>query len=224
MNFDKFLEIYGNKPFIESSTYSLYTSNPDILRVQVNKWKQKRYLLELKKGLYVFSQKYRKYPASRLLIANYLVYPSYISLEYALGFYDLIPEMVSVFTSITTKKTNRFRNEFGLFKYNSIKKSLFFGYEMKNIDNENIFIASPEKAILDYFYINGANIGTNNISGFKDNCFEYFKSLRLQNFNKINTKSLKKYSGEYPKKFKDLTKALLEYIKVSREAFKKTNI
>ena len=104
MNFDKFLEIYGNKPFIESSTYSLYTSNPDILRVQVNKWKQKGYLLKLKKGLYVFSQKYGKYPISGLLIANYLVYPSYVSLECALGFYDLIPEMVSVFTSITTKK------------------------------------------------------------------------------------------------------------------------
>ena len=95
---------------------------------------------------------------------------------------------------------------------------------MKNIDNENIFIASPEKAILDYFYINVTNIGTNNISGLKDSSFEYFKSLRLQNLNKINTKSLKKYSCEYPKKIKDLTKALLEYIKVSREAFKKTDI
>ena len=106
MDFNNFLEIYSDKAFIESSTYSLYTKRPDILRVQVKKWKEKDYLQELKKGLYIFSQKYQRKSVSKLFIANYLVCPSYISLEYALGFYDIIPEIVSTVTSVTLHRAS----------------------------------------------------------------------------------------------------------------------
>jgi len=220
MDFNNFLEIYSDKAFIESSTYSLYTKRPDILRVQVKKWKEKGYLLELKKGLYIFSQKYQRKSVSKLFIANYLVYPSYISLEYALGFYDIIPERVNMVTSITTKKTNRFKNNISLFTYNSVKNSLFFGYEMKIIDNEKIFIAKPEKALLDYIYFNKGKLKTGRKSTDINGSLQFFKSLRLQNISDISISVLRLYQKLYSNRIKILINHLIEYIRIYRKSFK----
>ena len=220
MDFNNFLEIYNEKAFIESSTYSLYTKRPDILRVQVKKWKEKGYLLELKKGLYIFSQKYQRKSVSKLFIANYLVYPSYISLEYALGFYDIISERVSTVTSITTKKTNRFKNNISLFTYNSVKNSLFFGYEMKIIDNEKIFIAKPEKALLDYIYLSKDKLKTDRKGTDINDNFKFFKSLRLQNISDISISALRLYQKFYSNRIKILVNHLIEYIEIYRKSFK----
>ncbi len=217
MNFYRFLEIYNDKPFIESSTYSLYTGRPDILRVQVSKWKEKGYLNELRKGLYIFSPKYLRKPVSKMFIANYLVSPSYISMEYALGFYSLIPEKVNTITSITTKKTNRFKNDIGLFTYNSIKEELFVGYEFINIEDEKIFMAKPEKAIMDYIYINKRKIKPIN----KKKALEFYESIRLQNVYDIKIPTIRSYFKYYPEKMKIIYDSLIEYVMIYKDSYKK---
>lgn len=88
---------------------------------------------------------------SREFIANQLVFPSYISLEYALSYHNLIPERVYQVTSITSKKTTEFENAFGVFTYHNLKPGLFFGY--RGTEDENglqVLIAEKEKALLDY--------------------------------------------------------------------------
>ena len=60
-------------------------------------------ILALKSGLYVSSERYGA-NFSSLQIANLLYGPSYISLEYALAHYGLIPEQVFEITSVTTGK------------------------------------------------------------------------------------------------------------------------
>jgi len=47
-----------------------------------------------------------------LKIANELVSPSYISLETVLSFYSIIPDAVVSYTSVTTKQTKFFKNDF----------------------------------------------------------------------------------------------------------------
>ncbi|MFO7929356.1 MAG: hypothetical protein R6U35_06795 [Candidatus Humimicrobiaceae bacterium] len=217
MKFEKFLEIYKDQPLIDSSTFPLYTKKPQILRVQVKKWKDKGKLLELKKGLYVFTEKYRKYNIPKLFIGNYLIFPSYISLEYALDFYNLIPERVNTVTSVTTKKTNRFKNSFGLFTYNTVKKDLFFGYEIKKTGREQIFFATPEKAIVDFLYINKNRISLQNSS-------QFFNSFRLQNLDILNLSSLEKISKLYTGKTKALIENLLEYISNYNKSFTKLEL
>lgn len=151
MNFDTFLQNFGENAIIDSSSFALLDEKLADIRRQVSGWVKKGYLLQLKKGVYVLSDTYRKIGPSELFIANYLVTPSYLSLEYALGYYDLIPEKVTVYSSLTTKKTQTFTNVLGTFEYRSVKESLFFGFTKLASNNQEFFIALPEKAILDFF-------------------------------------------------------------------------
>ncbi|MDH5400715.1 MAG: hypothetical protein OEX02_21355, partial [Cyclobacteriaceae bacterium] len=76
----------------------------------------------------------------------------YVTLESALAFYNLIPEGVFMTTSVTTRNTARYRTPVGYFEYSHIKPSLFFGYRLVQTNDLTYKIASPEKAILDFFY------------------------------------------------------------------------
>ena len=189
MKFADFVKYYSNTPIIDSSTFS-HLTNPEHLRRQVCQWVLKKYMYPLKKGLYVFSKEYQRIPLSDLFVANFMVTPSYVSLEYAMGRYGLIPEHVSVITSVTTKKTKRFENCLGVFEYRSIGKSLFFGMQKETINNQEIFIASPEKAVTDYFYFNP----------HLKNTFSYFDSIRFQNLEILKIKRLLEYSKKYNKR------------------------
>ena len=47
-------------------------------------------LVRVRKGLYVFGERYRHGPLDRILLANLVYGPSYVSLEYALSYHGLI--------------------------------------------------------------------------------------------------------------------------------------
>ena len=55
------------------------------------------------RGMYTFADRYRRVPVSPAALANALYSPSYVSGLWALGFYGLIPEGVSSYTSVTTR-------------------------------------------------------------------------------------------------------------------------
>ena len=210
MWFNDFIKIYKDSPFIDSSSFSLY-GNPEHLRRQVRDWTKRGYLLPLKKGLYIFSQEYRKLQPSVLFVANFLVVPSYVSLEYVLGENSIIPEKVTVFTSVTTKKTNVFENCLGRFEYRSVKENLFFGFKKRTYWNQKIFTACPEKALLDYFYLN-------------TNCegeFSYFESMRLQNLEILDVDLLNSYKNRYNTRVKTIVKRLIEYTAFLKDNYKR---
>lgn len=108
-------------------------------------------LIRVKKGLYVLGDRYRVEPYSTELLANLIFGPSYISQEYALQHYGLIPERVELVTSMTTKRQKDFQTPVGNFKYSYLNHSRFtVGVDLTPISNKvTIFIASPEKAIAD---------------------------------------------------------------------------
>ena len=112
---------------------------------------EKGIIVRLKKGLYLFGQPYRRRPISREVIANLLYGPSYISLEYALQYYGLIPEAVETLTSVTTGRSRRFRTPVGSFTYRSIPLRAFrTGMDLVQADDGRSFlIATPEKALAD---------------------------------------------------------------------------
>jgi hypothetical protein len=71
--------------------------------------------------------------------------------------------MIATTTSVTTRKTNKFSTPLGDFDYHRIKPEIFgFGYMLENMDanksdsgkSRKIMVATPQKAILDFFYIN----------------------------------------------------------------------
>jgi hypothetical protein len=77
--------------------------------------------------------------------------PSYISFEYALAYYGLIPERVEEVTSVTTGKSKLFMTPAGRFSYTHVSTSYYsFGFGRKQLGDERTFlIAGPEKAVAD---------------------------------------------------------------------------
>jgi hypothetical protein len=110
----------------------------------------RRDLIRIKKGLYVQSGRGIP-PYSREVLANMIYGPSYISYEYALAYYNLIPERVEEVTSATTGKSKSFTTPAGRFSYTHISTNYYgFGFGRKQCGDERTFlIADPEKAVTD---------------------------------------------------------------------------
>jgi predicted transcriptional regulator of viral defense system len=92
---------------------------------------------------------------SDLYLANKLYSPSYISLEFALAYHGVIPEIVYEITSVTTKATRRFEIETlgKVFSYRKIKKAAYTGYNIQKSQGMNFNIADVEKAFVDANYL-----------------------------------------------------------------------
>lgn len=114
----------------------------------LDKFVEEELLTRLKRGLYSL----RTDPPSEWEIANALYRPSYISFDYALAYYNLIPEMVYEVTSATTKPTRLFTTKTLAFGYYTIKTEAFAGYTLKQDEERRFYIAEPEKAMIDYLY------------------------------------------------------------------------
>lgn len=107
--------------------------------------------VRLKQGLYALEQ---RFPTAEE-IANALYKPSYISFEYALAKYGIIPEMVYTVTSATTKPTRAIVAAGLGFDYFKIKRQAFTGYVLvkeETVRSSAVLIAEPEKAVADYLY------------------------------------------------------------------------
>ena len=133
--------------------HQIFAWNPDFERNNITRWVKKGYLVRLRQGYYAFSE-YKEKPDYSLYFANRIYKPSYVSLHSALSFYGIIPESVVQITSVTSLKTTSFMNDFGVYSYNTVKKNLMFGYDLKPMaDNRTIRFATPEKALLDLLYL-----------------------------------------------------------------------
>ena len=150
-----------NKPFITKNDMRLL--GYDIFNYQYDLWQKKGYIIQLKRGLYLFSEYKDKITGFEL--SGSIYGPSYISLESALSHYGLIPEFVPSTTSVSAKNTRQFSNDAGTFYYRHIKPDLFWGYNSMAGQFGKYLLAEPEKAILDYIHL---NIKSDNIEGAID--------------------------------------------------------
>jgi predicted transcriptional regulator of viral defense system len=112
---------------------------------------KRKEIIRVKKGIYVFGENYARRPASREILANMIYGPSYISLDYALHYYGLIPERVEAVTSVTIKRSRRFATPVGLFTYRRISmKAYQIGIDQVTLEGGRSFLmAIPEKALCD---------------------------------------------------------------------------
>lgn len=108
-------------------------------------------LLRVRKGLYAVAPEYRQSPLSLEILANTLYGPSYLSLEYALSWYGMIPERVAELTSICLGRSRTFSTGVGVFSYCSIKRTAYVeGYDLTVIpDGRSFLMATREKALVD---------------------------------------------------------------------------
>jgi predicted transcriptional regulator of viral defense system len=152
---DKKLSKYKTH-IIDYATLKSILVNMDYENVndKINNLKQKGIIKSLKKGFYIHTSLSNENIVSKEIISNNLLdSPSYISLDYALSFYGLIPEAVHDITAVTTKRSKVFKTDIGVFSYKHIKKELFaIGIKTESSKNGNYLVASKEKAICDKIY------------------------------------------------------------------------
>jgi len=164
-------------------------------RRRLNEWQDKGYIKKIIKGYYIFSD-LELNETVLFEIANRIYSPSYISFEMAFSYYHLIPESVYGITSASTRRTYRFKTPLAEFSYSAIKPQLFFGYNLIKYDDKYFKIASIEKAILDYLYINSDVKKENDFEGLRINKDMFFKQVdkkRLYEFlEKFAQKTLAK--------------------------------
>ena len=112
---------------------------------------RKKMLIRVKKGIYVFGETYARGPFSREVLANMIYGPSYVSLDYALHYYALIPERVEAVTSVTCGRSRRFSTPVGLFVYRRIPMEAYqIGMDRVELEGGRSFLmATPEKALAD---------------------------------------------------------------------------
>src|ERR1035437_1753003 len=135
---------------------------------RIAEWQKKGYIKRIANGIFIFAGE----PLDEMhlyYLATRIYEPSYISLESAFAFYGFIPEAVYRITSVCSKKTSQFQQDNIIFTYRSINPRFNFGYILMKWKNVAIKIAEPEKAVIDYFYLNTELKSSEQIEGMRFN-------------------------------------------------------
>jgi predicted transcriptional regulator of viral defense system len=152
-------------------------------------WQRKGYIQKLVNRWYLFSD----IPMDDTLrnrISNLLYRPSYISLESALAYYNLIPEAVFTIQSVSTRKTMTYDTPIGSFHYRTLKPPLFFGYRVDRnsrrlastteVMGGPVLMADPEKTILDYLYLGSHLNSIEDLEGIRLNIHVFNELIRWE--------------------------------------------
>ena len=130
------------------------------------------------------------------LLASSIYGPSYISFDFALSYYGLIPERVSTITCATfnKKKRKQYNTKFGVFTYKDVPSSVYpEEILLKQENNYSYQIATKEKALCDKLY---SLKPLKNLSNLETMLFNDLR-IDIEEFKKINIKKIEKLSNLY---------------------------
>lgn len=147
--------------------------------------------IQIIKGLYETDRSTPGY-----VLAGSIYGPSYLSFEFALSYYGLIPETVYTFTSATfeKKKKKKYVTPFGTFTYRDVPSNVYsYGLKLMNEGDYSYIIASPEKALCDQLY------KTKPVSNYQELQNLLFEDLRIdeQKFRKLNLVDIARFAEKY---------------------------
>lgn len=154
--------------------------------MQLHRWVRAGKVISLRRGLYTLADAYRRASLSPLTLANALYRPSYLSGVWAMSFYGLIPEKAAVLTSVTPRVTRSFRNPFGTFCYSSLKQAFFWGFGSREIQGSAVWMAEPEKALLDFWRLNAGEWTADRL-----------REMRFQGLDGVDMDRLSAYAGRW---------------------------
>lgn len=154
-------------PYIDAQTLLAHLQDYTNPRGHIARLVKKGVLIRLKNGFYLIASRFRRgqeYPYEQ--VANLLFGPSYVSLEWALSFYNFIPERVVVVTSVTTQRNKDFSTPISRFTYRHLSLSRYsVGITRKKVDDQlgGFLIATPEKALIDWIFFSSRNLDENEL-------------------------------------------------------------
>jgi predicted transcriptional regulator of viral defense system len=160
-------------------------------RVTASRYVSNGLLVRVKRNLYVLREVWNTATKEdRFVMANFGQIPSYLSLMTALDYYGVTTQMQrDFFESVAIQRTKTFQVGETVFRYSKISKKLYFGFCKK----DTFFIASPEKALLDAFYLMSFGRYSLDISSIDP--------------AKLNKTEIQKISRQYPPRTQNLLMA-----------------
>ncbi len=105
-------------------------------------------IIHIRRGNWVF-------PDTEPLILPCLLtapFPAYISLQTALYYHGMISQIPNIIYAVSLARTRLYKTPIANVSVHHIQPSFFFGYDEIN-NNGLLKIATPEKALLDIFYL-----------------------------------------------------------------------
>lgn len=156
-------------------------------------------LIRLKNGFYLIADKIRQGSNTHIpyeQVANLLYGPSYVSLEWALSFYGMIPERVHTITSMTLGRNKEYHTPVGDFVYYRLASDSYsIGITQKQTSDfvGGFLMASPEKALADLVFKTCKNLDKHQLKQ------ELLESRRIdpQHFHQLNKDLLVKIAQSY---------------------------
>lgn len=140
-----YVESQNLKPLLET-----YTNPDDFISRMVKSGE----LIRLKNGFFLIAEKIKESPVPFEQIANLLYGPSYISFEWALSYYHLIPEGVFVVTSASAAQSKTFNTPVSTFDYTYLNHQRYaIGIDQQENAAGRFLIATPEKALADLIHL-----------------------------------------------------------------------
>lgn len=165
--------------FSTSELMQIYKDYADT-KGKIRRLVRKGDLIPIVKGLYEDNSK-----VEPSYLAPWISSPSYLSFDYALYIYNIIPEAVYSYTSATFNKGKRktYKNKFGTYVYQDVPKAVYpYGVMAKIDGNYTYHIATCEKAICDKLYT------ISPVKNMKEFRYLLFEDLRIDedNFWQLN--------------------------------------
>jgi len=206
MKFDDIVRIVGELPCFDLALLTqAFDDQREAIRVQLSRWTKQGKVIGLRRGMYALAEPYRRATPNPAVLAGRLYRPSYLSGLWALGHYDLIPERVVRFTSVTPRVPRRFENPFGVFDYRNIKQTCFFGFTSTGVAGQDFFVAEPEKALLDHWHLTEGEW-----------TMERIDEMRYQHVARVDAERL----GRYAQRFQSprLDRAVQRWLRLAADA------
>lgn len=120
------------------------------IKTQLARFSRRKLIYRLKRDLYTFDTA----KIDELALAQVLYQPSYVSLESAIAYYGLIPDVPMSVTSITTTTTKKIKTTLGTYLYSKVSPKLYFGFNVvEGSHGSQFLLAEKEKALLDYMHV-----------------------------------------------------------------------
>lgn len=189
-------------PYVDAQTLLNLLADYKKPRETILRMVKNNELIRLKNGLYLITDKIKQDNTTIIpfeQVANFLYGPSYVSMQWALSFYGMIPERVHTVTSMTLGRNKEYHTPVGDFSYQTLpSKSYSIGITQKKCSDflGEFLIASPEKALADMVFKTCKNLQKDQLK------VELIESKRMdrESFRNLNKQLLEEIADSYQSK------------------------
>lgn len=199
MDFIEVIKNYSGQPLTRQILMDLlqdYRRPYDKISELINQ----KLLVQVKRGVFIPGPQATVPAPEKLLLANHLWGPSYVSSDSALSYWGLIPERVYETLSMTTNLAKTYKTPVGRFRYIRLPLPYYsFGIQRVELASKQmILIAGKEKSLCDKI-ITTQRLKLRSVKQTREYLMEDLRISR-ESLRELNTDTIKDYLKDAPKR------------------------